>query len=153
MGVSEDEGINMSQASPLRAQTEGLTRVPASGSPQPGPGLPSTLASSASHSQKKQAGRRDQRINPRQNPAPGGLCPQAAGLVAFWAWQPASAASGWFPCGFSGPGCFWAWLSSGWFPGPPGAALSSAFAHFTCQTVLQQPGHNRFSEWSLIKIQ
>ena len=31
VGLSEDEGTNISQASPLRAQTEGLTRVPASG--------------------------------------------------------------------------------------------------------------------------
>ena len=102
VGVSEDEGTNMSQASPLRAQTEGLTRVPASGQPpKPGPGLPPNPLPAQPHSQKKQAGRRDQQINPPGDspPAPGGLCPQAAGRRHFWVAgsRPVRLSSGWFP--------------------------------------------------------
>lgn len=138
VGVSEDEGINISQASPLRAQTEGLARVPASGQPpKPGPGLPPNPLPAQPHSQKKQAGRRDQQINPPGDSPPGsrGRVPRLQG----------SSISGRRAAGQ----CDYIRLVSG----PPGAALSSPFGHFTCQTVRRQPGHNRFSEWSLITIQ
>ena len=100
VGVSEDEAFNISQASPLRAQTEGLARVPASGKPpKPGPGLPPNPLPAQPHSQKKQAGRRDQQINPPVTvlPAPGAVSPGCRVAEFLGGRQPASAVtSGWF---------------------------------------------------------